>query len=387
MRFKWQHKYEAEAESLVAVLKRWYELQSEIKRLEWELLRCRHPQDTSLRRPQEVEKPLVLRRADAGEPLVSDHKRGQKRSWKERTQELQSNRIHYDADNNRLSLLAQRLTMLLAECQGSEDAGLPASVQVEPELDIEQVRKALAVEEATAAAAGKDAVEEQNPVDLSPLAQAHEEVARLHEQQRTLAQEKAAAEQQVAALERQVEDLAGDLARSAQALKDHQAHIAKLERLRAHDQERFDILKTVPELARRFLQGQRNFLFLHNDPQLDNALTGLIDYALARLATTLATDDEIGVRAMCANLEVVAKRLVTYNGKSVQGFDDALAMLPTLQAEAASEERHPLPLAPERQGPEAKPFLMRLKFLRDVARLDFRPFYYLDDNNQVHRIG
>jgi len=77
--------------------------------------------------------------------------------------------------------------------------------------------------------------------------------------------------------------------------------------------------------------------------------------------------------------------LKTYQGNPIHALEQALALVSTLEDAAGAAPS--LPPSPERQPPEAKPFLVRLKYLRDLARLDLRPFYFFDDQNKIQRIG
>ena len=129
---------------------------------------------------------------------------------------------------------------------------------------------------------------------------------------------------------------------------------------------------------------------MHNHPQIENALAGLVDYSLARLAIARVANDTLVVLAMIDNLDLLAKKLQTYKGKPIHKFEEALEMLRTLNAAWRDDEAgaaRSLPPSTEKLGAAAKPFVVRLKHLRDVVRVDLRPFYYLDDQNHVRRIG
>ncbi len=152
------------------------------------------------------------------------------------------------------------------------------------------------------------------------------------------------------------------------------------------NQDRIKDLDDLKPLVGHFQRGQRSFLDLHNDAQLDNALAGLIDYSLIQLALGLAAGarHDPRARAMFINLYTIARVLQVFNQKTVNGFDLAFE---ALKKDNVTRFKQDLPSSTERHGPEAKPFLVRLKYLRDVARVELKPFYYIDDQNRIKTIG
>ena len=385
---KTQHDYEDEADRLVTVLKRWCALEDNVNQLEWELDRCRYPETAARPAPPPIRKPMALRRAEEGKPVVPEKKQGRKQSWTDRYQKVKSDREYYQHDTSRLDDRVQRLTMQVADCKASQEKASHEPVAEALDIDLEQVRKAFRKEQALAEEPGPEASEapdeEALPLPIEPGRDRHD-LKWLQEKRQVLQDEKEALARGLMALQDRVDEVAEHLNRREQELEAARDEVAFLQDQQEQNQKRFAALETLRELARRFLQGQRSFLFIHNDPQLDNALAGLVDYSLARLALALAAADEQGVRAMCLNLHAIANKLQTYNGKPNHGLEQALAVLSVLQEDAGSAR--PLPPSPERQGPEAKPFLVRLKYLRDLARLDLRPFYFFDDQNQIRGIG
>ncbi len=113
----WQRKYEDEAERLVEVLRQWYELESAAKRLEWELGRCQYPEASEVSEPGEARKPALLRRAEAGKPVVPDTKHGMEQSWKNRYKEVSTYREDYEVLTSRLTRRVERLEKKLADCE------------------------------------------------------------------------------------------------------------------------------------------------------------------------------------------------------------------------------------------------------------------------------
>ncbi len=152
------------------------------------------------------------------------------------------------------------------------------------------------------------------------------------------------------------------------------------------NQDRLKDVGDLRPLASNLFLGQRSFLDQHNDAQLDNALAGLIDYSLAQLALALAEGSRHGpgARAMWVNLYTITRNLQVFNQKTIHGFDLAFE---ALQRQNVAHFKKELPAPPEKHGPVAKPFLVRLKFLRDVARVNLQPFYYVDDQNRIKTIG
>ncbi len=121
MRSKWQRKYEAEAKRLVEVLEQWYVLEGEAMRLQWELDRCLRPDDEHAPTAPEARKPALLRRAEAGKPIVPDKKRGMEQSWKNRLKEVATFRENYEVYAGRLAIRVERLTQALADCDPAPD--------------------------------------------------------------------------------------------------------------------------------------------------------------------------------------------------------------------------------------------------------------------------
>ena len=87
---------------------------------------------------------------------------------------------------------------------------------------------------------------------------------------------------------------------------------------------------------------------------------------------------------MFANLYTIARILQVFNQKTVHGFDLAFE---ALRKENVAGFKQDLPPSTEKHGAAAKPFLVRLKYLRDVARVELKPFYYIDDQNRIKTIG
>jgi len=140
-------------------------------------------------------------------------------------------------------------------------------------------------------------------------------------------------------------------------------------------------------LIRYLLQGQRNFLDQHSDAGVAGALSFLIQHALTQLQAAQEVHNSLTVQqAMYANLHTISKKLGTYKGQGLNGFQAALKEL-----EACIQGIHSLAnILPtkKKKRSEAKIFQEMLKLLRDQARLDFRPYFYeVDAEGSVFAVG
>lgn len=369
----WKSKYEAEERNLLAILRRIYALTHERNRLQWKLDRCRHPHDTRPSAPLKADKSELLRIAEADKLLVADVPRS-KSEWEKAYRKLVEVKQEHRGIRGHITSEIRRLRKELAMCRSAQgDHAEAASLHRDTRSTVPEKKEVPARGPAFPGRVGLSRHEE-------PAAQ----LEALREDNRQLRQAMRVLEEEKQAFKRQKEQW---VSRRKTQEKNRDADKKKIDELQeayAVLQRRFHALKQVRTLAESLQQGQRTFLDQHNNPLLDNALAGLVDYALAQLALALAEGQEAGEQAMFYNLYIIAARLQTYNQRIVHGFDAAVAWL---QAQNVARYAEALPPSAEQLGPEAKPFQVRLKYLRDVARVDLRPFYYIDDQGQVQRIG
>ena len=444
----WQRKYEEEAERLVQVLRQWYELESETKRLEWELKRCQDPGGAHPPAPDEARKPALLRRAEAGKPIVPESKRGRVQSWKGRYDEVHTFRGHYEGITSRLVIRVERLTKQLADCSASLPQGADKRSAAQParqdgstkkdryermppamrrlravleevrqeqqatktpaqaqETEVETVVETPVEPEAPVAQPTPDESEapgtdEPQAEPEAPVAQEQPAEPEAPQQQEASRSEAApppdanarALKQENQALERALREMGKQLQETKAQLQAREKELrAGREAADAVTQKQAAVqkaLEALPVLARHFRHGQRGFLDQPDAPDIGSELASLIYYALTHLAIGLATGEKARTRAMYANLHSIARNLQSYKLMTLHGFEAALEILQTLPEGDAAHFAAQLRRSPQTPGAEAHPIRAALKAMRDKASVELRPFYYdIDIEGEVITIG
>ena len=439
---KWQRKYEEEAERLVEVLRRWFELESEIKRLEWELARCQNPEAYKASVPEPARKPALLRRAEAGKSVVPGKKRGVEQSWKNRHKEVSTFRENYEVLASRLTIRVERLTKQLADCSASREKRADGAGQraaqpaVEPAKNdpyermppamkrmrgqLEKMRKAdqasrpswsrreAEVQTLEAPPVGQEKpVEQEKPLapekrveQEKPVTQATPETTPALPPRQELRRPEAAPwkekyqalEQEHAALKHAMEEMELQLKQVTARLKTRERELdAGREAAEALTQKEADTrhaFEAMHQLTKHFRQGQRSFLAHPDAPDVGTELAGLIYYALTHLTLALVSGERVRARAMYANLHTIARNLQSYKLTTLHGFDAALEVLHILPGGDAARYAEQLRRSPQSPGSEARPIRACLKTMRDKASVELRPFFFdIDQEGEVITIG
>jgi chromosome segregation ATPase len=441
---KWQRRYEEEAERLVEVLGRWHALEQEAKRLEWELARCRKPEDDHPEAPAEARKPALLRRAEEGKSIVPDSKRGIEQSWKNRHKEVRTFREHYEVNTRRLTLQVERLAKRLDECAAAQSQGMgngqkaaksadaggakdpyermpPALRRLRKQLEKARQEHAAPPPEAPAPETGvrtveaaprtreaavleTDASEETAGVQTtpekavapekpqetpSPVRPPQEEEQRTEpsweEQYRALEQEHRALAAAKAEAEAQAERATAQMRATEKEIATEREAVETAARKQDALRQEFEAFQS---LVRHLRNGQRSFLGQPDAPPVGAELAGLIYYALTRLAAALAAGETVRARAMFANLYTIARNLQSYKLTTLHGFDAALDVLRTLPGGDAAQYAGRLTRSPQTPGLDAQPLRDALKTMRDKASVELRPFFYdIDAEGEVITLG